>query len=136
MEENNVKHVIRYKLHWCGPCEKYGDTKEETAIYPDGFIVGRRFDHHGPNGRFRLIEKGTGTASVEETENLDEQLMDIVRHHEGAVMLVDDTESKISIEGRGIRITIDGGLTDDKQQIARELVDVFLSHVEITWESV
>ena len=71
----NSDFEIKYKFHWCGPCEEFGDTKEETIIRSDGSVLVKSFDHHGPNGHFRLTDRARGSAEPEDVCRLYEELV-------------------------------------------------------------
>ena len=88
--------TIRYRVHWCGPCLEYDDTKTETIIHSDGTVTARNYDHHGANGHYRIIERAAGFLPKEEAERLYHDLLDLVHHHD------EQTASKVDADAEAV----------------------------------
>ena len=127
--------AITYRFHWCGPCLQYEDTKEETTVTSSGQVSAKRFDHHGANGRFRVIERAAAYVAPEEVEKLHSELMRLIQNHEGVARIIDDAEHEIVLSEDGLKITIDGGLHDG-EKYAERIVTEFLAPIVFEWESV
>ena len=130
-----MEYTIRYRCHWCDPCEPLGDTKEETIIRSDGLISARRYDHHGTNGHYQLIEKASGSITKEEADRLYEKLMKLVSRHDGVVMFTDDTDTEVIIEEASLKISIDSGLAY-QDEYAGSIVEKALESVKLNWQAV
>ena len=130
-----MKYTIIYRCHWCGPCEPLGDTKEEMTIRSDGLISARRYDHHGPNGHYQLIEKASGSITKEEADRLYAKLMKLVSRHDGVVTFTDDTDTEVMIEEAGLKISIDGGLVY-QDEYAGSKVEKVLESVKLNGQVV
>ena len=128
----NSDFEIKYRFHWCGPCEKFGDTKEETIIRSDGSVLAKNFDHHGPNGHFRLTDRAIGSVKPEDVCCLYEELLKIAQSGDLELYL-DDTEAEIIITKPGLKISIDSGMTNDEQS-CRSLIESFIEDIHLEWE--
>ena len=130
----NSDFEIKYKFHWCGPCEEFGDTKEETIIRSDGSVLVKSFDHHGPNGHFRLTDRARGSAEPENIYRLYEELLKIAQSGY-PIVYIDDTAAEIIISKPGVKISIDSGMTYDKQSCG-SLIESFTEDIHLEWETV
>ncbi len=126
--------TIKYRSHWCGPCEQYGDTKAETVIKSDGAILARRYDHHGQNGHYRVIARASGSISADDAARLYEDLFELITHREFVASACDVIE-EIILEEAGMKISVDGGLTIG-ETTAGALVEGILRPLNLRWESV
>ena len=126
--------LIRYCFHWCGPCEKNGDTKTETVIRSDGSILARRYDHHGQNGHYRVIERAAGSCQVEEAARLYRDLSELI-HHRERISPSCDVLAAVILEAPGVAIRADAGVSDGKHSCG-EVIDSFLHSISLQWESV
>jgi len=130
----NSDFEIKYRFHWCGPCEEFGDTKEETIIRSDGSVSARSYDHHGPNGHFRLIERASGSVEPENVSRLYAELLNIAQSGDLEFYL-DDTYAEIIITKPGVKISIDSGMTHNEQS-CRDLIEHFMRDIHLEWETV
>ena len=130
----NSDFEIKYKFHWCGPCEEFGDTKEETIIRSDGSVFVRNFDHHGPNGRFRLIKRASGSVEPGNVCRLYEELLKIAQSGY-PIVYIDDTAAEITITKPGVKILIDSGMTHDEQSCGN-LIESFMKDIQLEWETI
>lgn len=136
MQPDNTKmpFAITYRWRWCGPCAQYEDTKEETTITSDGRVEAKRLDRHGAKGRFRVVERASARVSPEAAERLYDQLMDLVRNHDGIAFTLDATQEIVLTEP-GLKITIESGLLRG-QLSTEEILRSFLASIELEWEPV
>ncbi len=126
--------TIQYRLYWCGPCERYGDTRTETVIHADGRILARRYDHRGKNGHYRVIERASGSCSVENAAHLYWELSELIRHREQISPSCDIWEEVI-LETPGVVIKADAGVSDGRHSCS-EVLDTFLKSLSLCWEPV
>ena len=126
--------TIRYCSHWCGPCEKNGDTKTETVIRSNGSILAHRYDHHGRNGCYRVIERAAGSCQVEEAARLYRELSELIHHREQIVPPC-DVLATVILEAPGVAIRADAGVSDGKHSCG-EVIDSFLHSISLHWEPV
>lgn len=126
--------TIRYRIHWCGPCLEYDDTKTETIIHSDGTVTARNYDHHGPNGHYRIVERGSGSLSKEDAERLFQELLNLVQYHDEKIAPMSDAVAEAVIEAQGIKISIDAGVTNG-EVCCGGLIDEVLNSIEMKWES-
>ncbi|MBR3358580.1 MAG: hypothetical protein IKG46_12255 [Solobacterium sp.] len=127
--------TIRYKFHWCGPCEPFDDTKEETIIQSDGKIVVRHYDHHGTNGHYRMIKRAEGIAEINTVKKLYDELFRIINHRKEYSLMTMDAEAEIILSEPGLKISADASLTDGKIDCFN-LIDEFMNHIKLQWEIV
>lgn len=111
---NDMNFKIIYKTHWRKASEQYEDTKEEITIHSDGCVLIRRFDHHGPNGHYRIVEKGKGQAEPSDVKGLYTKLMNLVSDHDGMEETLCDADSELLLIEDGIKISIHTGLYKGK----------------------
>ena len=135
LENTKMPFAITYRWHWCGPCTQYEDTKEETTIKSDGSVVAKRFDHHGAKGRFRVVERASAHVSPESAEKLYDQLMDLLKDHDGITFTIDDATHEIILTEPGIKITVESGLLRGELS-SEEIIQSFLAPIELEWEPV
>lgn len=126
--------TIKYRFHWCGPCEQYGDTKTETIINSDGSILARRYDHHGQNGHYRVSERASCAISADDAARLYEALFDLITHRE-FVAFANDAIEEVILEEPGMKISVDGGLTCG-ETTASALIGRMMRPLNLQWESV
>lgn len=132
LDNTKMPFAITYRWHWCGPCAQYEDTKEETTITSDDRVVAKRFDHHGAKGRFRVVERASARVLPEDAERLYDQLMDLVRDHDGIAFTLDATQEIVLTEP-GLRITIESGLLCG-QLSTEEILRSFLAPIDLERE--
>lgn len=130
----NKTFTIKYRSHWCGPCEQYGDTKTETVINSDGSILARRYDHQGQNGHYRVTERASGAIAADDAARLYEDLLDLITHREFVASACDVIE-EILLEEPGMKISVDGGLTS-VETTASAMIGGILRSVDLQWEVV
>ncbi len=130
----NNRFSIKYKFHYYSILNRSDDTKEETIIQSDGKIVARRYDHHGPNGHYRIIEKAAAHADPEEIQQLFSDLMDIIHTHDEFQPLIMDADAEIVLEEAGLKISADAFLSKDEKSCDM-LLSTFLKQVPLTWQS-
>lgn len=130
-----MEYTIRYRIHRSAPMSEENDTKEETIIRSDGSILIRRYDHHGPDGHYRLIERGVSSAPAEEVSRLYEKLLETVCRHKGCRELDDDTDAEVILEEKGMRISADARLYDDSATLA-SLIENFMQERKADWQMV
>ena len=126
---------IRYRVHWCGPCLEYDDTKTETIIHSDGTVTARNYDHHGANGHYRIIERAAGFLPKEEAERLYQELLNLVQYHDEQIAAMPDAVAEAIIEAPGIKISIDAGISNGEVYCGGMIDDV-LNSIELKWKSV
>ncbi len=126
--------TIKYRLHWCGPCERDGDTRTETVIHSDGRILVRRYDHHGKNGCYRMIERAAGSCSVEDAARLYRELSGLIQHRE-QISPSCDVVKEVFLETPGVTIKADEGVSDGRYSCG-EVIDSFLASTSLHWELV
>ncbi len=121
--------TIKYRFHWCGPCVQYEDTKDETVIDSDGRFIVRHYDHHGPNGHFRLIRRTTGSADPKEIEKLYEALLNIIHVHNGCAAST-DVDAEVILAEPGLKISADAFLTDEDSNLS-SLIEEFMKDLNL-----
>ncbi len=124
--------TIRYRIHWCGPCQESEDTKAETVIKSDGRVSIRKYAPHEPDGHFRIIDRGNGFLSEDAVQKLYLNLQHIIQNHLDWRMPVDDMEVQIILEEPGIITTIDAGLTDGIDT-CESIIEEALKTVDFNW---
>ena len=125
--------TIKYRFHWCGPCEQYEDTKEETIIQSDGKIVVREYDHHGPNGHYRIVNRTEGSADIDTIQKLYHDLLELISCRVGIPQMIMDAEAEIVLNEPGLTISADASITDGKSD-GSGLIDEFMKHIDLKWE--
>lgn len=125
---------IIYKYHWRRPCAEYEDKKEETTFHSDGHIEKRRFDHHGPNGHYRLVEKEQGKANQNDVKDLYDKLMNLVINHDGIESLCNIDAEVLLIED-GVKISVDAGLYKGNIS-ASSIVEEFIQRIQFECKEV
>ena len=131
----NGQFTIKYRFHWCGPCEQFEDTKEETIINSDGKITVRHFDHHGVNGHYRLVRRAEGIAETDIVKKLYADLFKVLEHRKEYSSKAVDADAEIALAEPGLKISADAFLTDGKTDCSR-LIDEFMSHIDLQWKAV
>lgn len=126
--------TIKHRLHWCGPCERYGDTRTETVIHADGRILARRYDHHGKNGHCRVIKRAAGSCPVEDAARLYRTLSELIHHREQVSPSCDVLE-EVVLETPGVTIKADAGVSDGRHSCG-EVIGSFLASISLHWELV
>ncbi|WP_155831003.1 hypothetical protein [Butyrivibrio sp. MB2005] len=126
----DIPFAVTYKCRWFGPCE-YGDgKKEEIAISFTGNIRAKRYDHNGPNNRWRLIERATGTVPVDDAKQLYRELNDLFKARKYVDGMLNDAEEVIIIDEPGVKLSLDGNLTDGLNY-CHKLIEEFMDKVEL-----
>lgn len=122
--------IIKYRFHWCGSCEQYGDTKEETIIRSDGKIIVRKYDHLGPAGHYRIVNRAEGSADIDIIQNLYHDLLEVISNHTGLPPKLMDADAEIVLEESGLKISADAAMTDGKNDCLK-LMDKFVKHTDL-----
>lgn len=122
-----MEFTIKYRLHCCRPCEKYGDTKEETIIRSNGTILVCQYDHHGPNGYYRLINRAVGSADPKTVRNLYKKLYDLIRFRVEYSSVIMDTDAEIVLKEPGLKVSADDS-TSDGERFKSSLIELFIKH--------
>ena len=131
----SIPFVIKYRVHWCGPCKEFDDTKRETIIRSDGCVLVRRYDHHGPNGHYRIVERGTGLLPVDEVADLYKNIQDLIKRRTECLILINDASAEVIIEELGLKISVDGGLSDG-EITCDSLLEECIRSMKLDWHSV
>ena len=127
--------TIRYRVHWCGPCLEYDDTKTETIIHSDGTVTARNYDHHGANGHYRIIERAAGFLPKEDAKRLYQELLNLVQYHDEQIAAMPDAVAEAIIETPGIKISMDAGICTGEVSCG-SLIAELLDKTELQWKSV
>lgn len=130
----NIQFSIKYRYHYISVSNELDDTKEETIIHSDGKIIARRYDHHGPSGHYRIIEKAAAHADPEEIKQLFSDLMDIIHSHNDYSPMIMDADAEIVLEEAGLKISADAFLSKGEKSCDM-LLSTFLKQVPLTWQS-
>ncbi len=125
--------MIRYRIRRFDQGGQYEDTKEETVIRSDGNIVCRRYDHHGENGHYRLVSRGTGNADPDHIRKLYEELLALAGCFEKHLPESRDIDAEVILTEDGLKISADAFLSDGKTDFSR-LVNAFLDQVKLRTE--
>lgn len=98
-------------------------------IHSDGKIVVREFDHHGPDGHYRIISRAEGTADIETVQELYDEVLKLIYRRKKPFPKGLDAE--IVLEEPGLKISVDASITDGKNN-GITLMNEFMDHVDLT----
>ena len=131
----NEPFTITLKVHHDCPDEPSENTREETILHSDGRVLVRQYDHHGPDGHYRLVRRAVGHTEAETVPELRSALLQLIC--QSAEFHPADTpdDAEVLLTQPGLKLSADGRLFDGTRTCASLIQDV-LENLSLEWNPV